>query len=218
MTNLFVIAILVFTLSFVASAQTVQTSLCPTIFVTGADYAPIPNEPITYTATVGREVENYKVEYKWRISNGEIIEGQGTLAAKVLINDADYHKGLTVSFEALGLPKDCPNTASDSINFDLPPQALLVEEVSISQIDKAKVFNRPTVLDDDPYAQIYVVFRYKKNTAPKTIKRTEQKIFDSLTKAEIKKEQITLIKGSASVASIQFWIVPAGAQPPAIEN
>ena len=219
MKNLLAITFLVLISSVAASAQTAQPSLCPAISVIGENYPPIPSEPYTFTATVGKEVENYKVEYKWTVSNGEIIEGQGTLAAKVLLRDAAYYGSLLVNFEVLGLPKDCPNYASESVIVDeLPVQASLIEEVSISQIKKAKSFERPNVLDEDPYAQLYILFRYKKNTAPKTIKRTEQKIFDSLIKAEIKKDRITLVKGSASVESIQFWLVPAGASAPAIED
>jgi hypothetical protein len=218
MKNLSFASILVLILSFAALAQTNATLPCPTISVTDVSGLPIPNEPIIYTATVGKEVENYNVKYKWTVVNGEIIERQGNLTVKVLHSNAA--KGLTVKFEAVGLPKGCSNIASETMHIDFAPQASIIGELltPTSQIEKTELFEKLSALDDDPNAQLYIIFRYKKNTSQKIIKRTEQNLFDSLIKAGIPKDRITFVKDSATDESIRFWIVPAGAENPRINN
>ncbi|MDQ3321986.1 MAG: hypothetical protein M3525_06085 [Acidobacteriota bacterium] len=222
MKNLYfaLVLVLVLVLSSATFAQTNATFPCPTISVTGPSVMEITNEPLIYTATVGKEIENYKVQYKWTVANGNIIERPGIFTVKVLQSNTAVAKGLTVQFEVTGLPEGCSNTASESMIIEPPPVATLIEILPtfVSRLEKAEVFEKLRALDNDPTAQIYIIFRHKKNTSQKTIKLTEQKLFDSLIKAGIKKERITLIKDSATDESIQFWLVPAGAEVPDINN
>ncbi|MDQ6788781.1 MAG: hypothetical protein M3033_18420 [Acidobacteriota bacterium] len=219
MKNLPFASLLVLIFCFASFAQTNKTSKCPTIFITVPPGFPIPNEPIIYTATIGKEVENYNVKYDWTVANGKIIEGQGTLVAKVLQND--IAKNLTVTFEVSGLLPDCSNIASETMAIDLvAPQAFLIKEFSapIAQIEKAKIFEKLTALEDNPNSRLYIIFRHTKNTPQKIITRKERKLFDNLIKAGIERERITLIKDFANTESVQFWLVPAGATPPKIND
>lgn len=48
--------------------------------------------------------------------------------------------------------------------------------------------------------------------------RREQEIINSLTKAGIEKERITLLKDKTDKELMQFFIVPAGAQIPTVDE
>ncbi len=219
MKNLSFASILILLCCLAAFAQANKTSPCPTISITGPPAVPIPNEPIIYVANISNEVDNFNANYKWSAANGEIIEGQGTLIIKVLQND--IIKNLTVTLEVAGLPESCSNIISETMGCGLKvPQALLIEELSspITQIEKAGDFEKSAALDDNPNAQLHIIFRYKKNTPQKIITRTERKLFNNLIKAGVEKERITLIQGFADTESIQFWLVPTVTTVPEIDQ
>lgn len=218
MRHLSFVSVLVLILSFATFAQTNETLPCPEFSLEIPGDLGISNEPIIYSATVGKEIENYNVKYNWTVINGKIIEGQGSLTIKVLPNYRVID--FKVTLEVAGLPKDCPNVASEATHLDYAPPALLLGEIPIStsQIEKTELFEKLITLDNDPTAQLYIIFRHKRNTSPKSVRRTEQKLFDSLIKAGIQKDRITFVKDSVTDESIQFWLVPAGAENPKINN
>jgi len=51
---------------------------------------------MTFSASVSKEIEKFKPEYKWTVQGGEIIEGQGNLKTEVILKDtyriAEYGK------------------------------------------------------------------------------------------------------------------------------
>ena len=218
MKNLLFTSILTLACYFCAFAQNNNVLPCPTITVTGPSSIPAPNEPFIFTVSVGKEAENYNVKYIWTVSNGEIIEGQGNFTVKVLQDNVT--NGLTVRVQVEGLPKHCLSESSETLNIDPAPQAALIGEflTITAQNEKSKLFKKITALDNDPYAQLYIIFKFKKNTSQKEVLRNERKLIDSLIKSGIEKERITLVKSSAPDDSIQFWLVPPGASNPEIDN
>lgn len=216
MRNLFLASILVLTFCICSFAQTNATMPCPTVSLIGPDSPSKPNEPQIFSVSLSKEAKNYKIEYIWLVHNGEILEGQGTQTVTILPNEKVIGENLTATVEFKGLPEGCAVAESATAPMCACIEPILIDEFSepISQVDKARIDNIFTALENDPTAQLFVILAYKENTSQKKIRKREQKIFNSLTKSGIERARITLIKGSTDADVIRFYIVPAGAEPP----
>src|SRR6188508_2355062 len=93
--------------STMAIAQNAPPAKCPTVLVTGPPGLSNLGELATYT-TSGVDQISYPIEYVWSVNGGQIRDGQGTNAVRVL-RQADR---LVVTVEIKGLPRDCPSSAS----------------------------------------------------------------------------------------------------------
>ena len=212
-------SILVTAFCFCAVAQTNNNAPCPTISLTGPAGISAPNETLTFTASVGVEAKDYKIEYNWTIHGGEIVEGQGTTSLKVLRNVLGQN--LTVTVKVSGFPDGCDNTASETASgYELPPQPIKIDEFSqpFAKINKERINKVNEALQEDFTAQLYIIFRHKEKTSQKTASRKEREVSDSLTKSGLAKDRITIIKDFRQTESIEFWLVPAGATPPEIKD
>ena len=218
MKKLLTTSILVFTFCFCAFAQTTNTAPCPTISVNGPTGIPKPNEPINFSAAVDNKEKDLAVEYVWSASHGKIIEGQGTQNIKVVFQPSDG--SLTVTVEARGFPADCSNTASESLTGDSAPQAEKIEEFlqAFSRIDKNRIAEIVRSLQNDPTAQLYIIFKHKEKTSPKMVNQKEREISNSLVKAGLAADRITSITAYGQIETVEFWLVPAGATAPKIKG
>ncbi len=220
MKSFFVSTILVLTFCVGTFAQTSETSPCPTISVTGPAGIPMADEPMTFTAEVSKEAKKFKTEYKWTVTNGEIIEGQGTIVIKVLWKDM-FGKNLTAEFEVVGLPKNCISVASETAATVCPPSSKLVDEFSepISQIDKARLDNLFVEIQNDPSAVAYIFETFERKTFQNAVERKIQKITDYLIKEKrIEKDRFVISTAVFDKNLTQYFIVPPGATPPEIED
>ena len=209
-------SILVLTFSIGIFAQTNETLLCPDISVIGPQGIVKPNESASFTAVVDTKGKNFKLEYAWVVDSGTTLEGQGTqtVTVKQTVNNSVI---VTVSIK--GFPDYCCGTASAISTWDPSPEATKLDQFSesISQIGKARIEKITSALQNEPSGQLYIITGFKKNTSPKLIKQKEQEIRNYLAKAEIEKDRITMVRISAVVELTQFWLVPAGANPPEIK-
>jgi hypothetical protein len=212
------ISVLLLTVCGNMFGQADKMSPCPTLSVTGPAGIPNPGEPILFTVHLSKEAEKYNLEYKWTVHGGEIIEGQGSLSIKVLLKDSG--ESLTATANVLGLPANCPHTFSESLIYDPAPEAVKIDEFTKSNSlnDKARFDKIIIKIKSDPTAQLYVFLMNFKDTSQETVAQRKQRVLDSLTAAGIEKDRITLVIDFAERESIQFWIVPAGATPPTINQ
>jgi len=74
--------------------------------------AELPESGKTYVVKLRVDGANQKLTFKWSVSSGEIVGGQGTTAVKIHITDLS--KGITATVEVGGLPYGCENIASCS--------------------------------------------------------------------------------------------------------
>lgn len=197
-----------------AFAQTNDDSPCPTISVNGQAGIPLPNEPYIFTADLGKESTNFALQYKWTVSGGKIIEGQGTLAVKALQNENG--ENLTVTLEVIGLPEKCANTASETAPPWCPLESQLIDEFSIdsTRIDKARLDNFLTSLQNNPSAMGYIIEKFDSKTSKNTVKLKNQKIANYLTFRGFDKSRIILLNALADENLTQLFLIPAGASPP----
>jgi hypothetical protein len=108
-----IIIVLFFTVQYFA-----QNSVCPSISVFGPKQLVKSGETMTFTVDVkGENID--KIEYKWTVSNGTIISGQGTSAMIVATTEDMAGQTVTATIEIIGLPKNCPNLASATSEVEI---------------------------------------------------------------------------------------------------
>ncbi len=154
-------SILVFAFCFCAFAQTNDTAPCPAVSVTGPAGIPTPNEPITFTASIGAEAKNYKIQYNWTVRGGEIFDGQGTETVRVTPSNSG--ESLTAAIEIVGLPINCINQASETAPLYCGlPQLVQIDVFSepLAQINKNRINEMVRALQNDPTAQLYIIFKH----------------------------------------------------------
>ena len=177
---------------------------------------PDPDQPVIFTAEIGKEAEKFNTILKWNVNNSEKIEGQGTKQIKVLWKGM-CNTNLTATIEVFGLPKDCQSTASETAAIMCCRfQPLIVDEFSVpaTRIDKIKLDNLITASKNNPDAQIYIIERFSRNTSLKAINRKNRKILDYLKMQGIETDSITLQNAFADENLTQFFIVYPGASEP----
>jgi len=82
---------------------------CPKLLITCPDE--LPEAGKTYAVTLRVQgADEKKLSYKWSVSNGEIVDGQGTPTLRVRFTKPET--SFTATVEVGGLPPDCENTVS----------------------------------------------------------------------------------------------------------
>jgi len=199
-------------------AQTDKISPCPTIDVTGPAGIPNPDEPILFTASLSKEAEKFNLEYKWTVSGGEIIGGQGTLAVRAL--QKNLGETLTLTLEVIGLPEKCEKTSSESMSICVGYTLELLDEFSIAafQIDKARLDNFTARLQNNPSAMAYIIEKFERKTSRNAIEQKNQKILNYLKTKGVQRDYIVLLNALTDKNLTQFVLVPAGASPPICDD
>lgn len=103
------IAFLMFQVSALAQPENLP---CPKISIAGPS-SPDSESPWTYTALVENQSDYPEIEYLWDATAGKIISGQKTRTIKLDVRNTDG-LSITITVEIKGLPKDCPNTFSET--------------------------------------------------------------------------------------------------------
>lgn len=218
MKNLPFASIFIFTLCFHVIAQTNKPQTCPEVDVKGPAGVVKPDELAVFHAYLGKEAENYKIEYEWLVSNGEIVEGQGTSTIKVLQKKFGDLVNATVKIK--GLPESCPSTDFEEFAIAVHYSARIIDKFSIpvTQISKIRLNNFAIELQKEPDSLAYIVEIFKENTPQKSIQRKIQKIIDYLEKERgVEKNRIVIKTAAFDKNLTQLWIVPAGTEFPQIE-
>jgi len=117
MKQIFLILIVFFMFQVSASAQT-EDSPCPKLSVAGPT-SPDSESPWIYTALVENESDYPEIKYLWDTTAGKIISGQGTRTIELDVRDTGG-LSITVTVEIKGLPKNCPNTFSETLSVSKP--------------------------------------------------------------------------------------------------
>lgn len=209
--------ILVFTAAIGAYSQ---TPTCPTITVNGPAGITSPGESFQFSATIGGSARNVAA-YKWTVSKGTIAEGQGTDKIKVDVDWGGEAAGgidITATVEILGLPRECPSTASETagvaICFLYP---ILVDEYTAqpSRIDEARLSEFASEISKHPNNFAYVYEYFRPGTRTTTIERKNSLTKAALIKAGLSADyfKIAVVRG-AEWNLTKLYRVPPGASNP----
>jgi hypothetical protein len=185
---------------------------CPTVSVSCPSDVD-EGQPITFTSSVSSD---QTVTYNWSVSAGTISGGQGTSSITV---DTTGLGGQTVTatLELGGLDPACSRTASCSTTVKTPiqPPTKFDEYGDIRFNDeKARLDNYAIQLQNSPGAQGYII-AYGNCEGAAQARADRAKDYLVNTRGIDAGRLVTIDGGCRSDLTVELWIVPTGATPPA---
>jgi hypothetical protein len=186
---------------------------CPFVSISCPTEPPKPGEPVTISANVAGGDPKVNLKYKWQVSAGNIVDGQGTPEIKV---DTSETAGQTVTatVEVEGLPPECDRTESCSLLIiEHAPSARKFDEYgSVSRMnEEVRLDNFRVQLQEEPGSQGYIIV-YGPRRISQRLKRAQKFLVE---KRGIAPPRVVLINGGHNKQpKVEFWMVPTGAAPP----
>jgi len=189
--------------------------VCPNVLISCPDRV-VPNQPLTFSATATGGSGNVTPVYRWTVSGGRIIEGQGTTSIKV---DTTGLGGQTIraTFSVDGYPKDCSASCGAQIQLPLVPSRKFDEFPSIARNDeKARLDNLAIELKNDPTSTAYViVYPGQSERTGEVQKHTTQIVNYLVNYRGVDSRRIVTLTGPARAELlVELWVSPQGATPP----
>lgn len=196
--------------SFAFSQAADENAHCPTLDVTGPAGIVSPGQSAIYTANIDTKGKELQMQYIWTISAGEISSGQNTNS--ITVKQPEFAT-ITATVEIKGFPEGCPNIDSEASIGDPNPQAVKIDEFSLSEqrIDKARLDYFLTELSNNPNDQGYIIEKFKRGTSQATMKSKFQKIRNYIKLRRFDATRIILVHDFGDENSTNFWRVPPGA-------
>ncbi|HEV2765709.1 MAG TPA: hypothetical protein VGV38_22180, partial [Pyrinomonadaceae bacterium] len=192
---------------------------CPAVAVVCPAEPVTPGEPLTFTAQVSGE-EAGRLSFKWEVSAGQIVTGQGTPSVFVDTTGANGVGVVEATVEVGGLSVSCPKTASCAaplrlVNVCNKP---LDEYGNIPfEDEQARLDNFAIAVLNEPDAQGYL-FCYggRRGRAGAARARCERaKNYLVNTRDVDAGRLVTVDGGFREELTVTLYVVPAGAEPPA---
>jgi hypothetical protein len=176
--------------------------------------------PLNFTATISGGDPNVVPVFSWTVSEGRIVQGQGTSSIRVDMTNVDA-RGPTGSVTVSGFDSACPATASCSLiieRFDLSPKKF-DSYGALPRNKEAMRLNAYAVqLQNQPGTQAYLLAyggrRGSVGEAIKLARRSEKYLIDHGINSE---RIVTLDAGYREKLTIDLWIVPTGFNRPVAE-
>jgi len=215
MKQIFFAVILALVFSVLTFAQS-EKSPCPEIDVS-IDANELFNltEPMLFSVKVGDEAKNLSLEYAWTVTQGKIIEGQGTPSIKVDIaglNDLN----ITATVEIKGLPKNCAKIASETGSVVIDYRAKLFNEYGKLSANKIREHLKSLYVElgNNSKFKGYII-NYGTDTE---IAIREKQIRKARNFLKYDASRITIVNGGSNPNGTgvwtKVWIVPPGADNP----
>jgi hypothetical protein len=193
---------------FVA-AQT-SDSTCPKLAVFGPSGFVKPGEIGTYVARIDTLGRQYDLRYKWTVTDGTIVSGQGTEKIGVR-NPTGWTT--TVTLEVGGLPVGCPNDVSETAVYDPPIESKKLSELSGS-LTGANFSGVVDAMKGDPNAHLYIIMSGSKRNRVQSLDRKRKTILAKLVPSLGGSSRITFVLKTETDDQTVIWLVPQGATPP----
>jgi len=218
MRKFLILTILTLLASVDTLAQRNEDPYCPPIYVNGPAGLTPPGGLATFTTTIGDQARNYNPQYRWTVSTGKIVGGQGTLSIRVKM--PEDVQGITASVEVLGLPEGCPAMASgETPSGDRPPAELIAALSSVNEIDLGTLDSIEKSVQANPNSQVFVIAVFERTTAKTKTVETLNRLREILTSTQqIESDRITFLTGFADKGRVKIYLVPPGADNPDCKN
>jgi len=185
---------------------------CPTVSVSCPDSVQ-QGSNITFSSSLS---SGANVTYNWSVSAGTITSGQGT--SSITVDTANLGgQTVTATVELGGLDPACSRTASCSTSVSAPnAQATRFDEYGDIKFndEKARLDNYAIQLQNQPGAQGYIV-AYGSCAGEAQARADRAKDYLVNTRQIDSSRLVTVDGGCRSDLSVELWIVPTGATPPA---
>ncbi|MFL6208211.1 MAG: hypothetical protein ACJ74W_05135 [Pyrinomonadaceae bacterium] len=193
-------------------------SPCPILVVTGPETV-MAGMPITFTAQLSGVDTKSHLIFNWAVSDGIVIDGQGTLAITVDTTGVPFGKTIEASVTAEGLDAACIKTATHKAL--VIPGCILFSKFdeygAISWRDeKARLDNFANELKANPSTQGYIInYGGRRGRAHEAQARSERALIYLYKIRHIDAGRIVLIDGGyREDVTTELDIIPSGAAPP----
>jgi hypothetical protein len=170
----------------------------------------------TITAKFPPQAKLDDYTFNWKVTAGEIIEGQGTLSIKLKLPPEDIDSVTTIVelVAPYSMYTGTQKTGSCTVEIVRAPKPKLYRE-----FDPVNIEYLAHILDgffrelrNDPTAQGYIVIR------PKTVRdavRLERMIQNQIRSVKFDASRITTLRGERNPTNkLEAWVVPPGAELP----
>ncbi len=227
MISIFIVMVVVLTVSVSAQSSNSPQTKCPAVSVTcfGKNGC---EQPYSFLATVNDADPAQKISFEWTVINGHIVSGQGSSLVKVLRNQVTktvYRDGklvtelrnqgaLTASVKLIGAPPECDRISAASMSVIteegmVPPPKVIEEFGNISFKDvKPRLDSFAQQLQNHPGAMGYIIsdgrWRYAKRAMDYLV-----------TTMGIESGRLKYVpKNTIKRFVVKLYIVPARSVPP----
>jgi hypothetical protein len=192
--------------------------VCPTISVSCADAVDV-GQPITFTAAVNGGPGDVTATYNWSVSAGTISSGQGTSSITVDTTGLGG-QSVTATVSVGGFDPSCSGTASCTTPVRPPkPIASKFDEYGNIKFndEKARLDNYAIQLQNTPGSTgTIIVYGSCAGEAQQRGDRAKDYLVNT---RGIEAGRITVVDGGCrSDLAVQLWVVPQGADAPAVDT
>ncbi|HEX8722175.1 MAG TPA: hypothetical protein VF736_16290 [Pyrinomonadaceae bacterium] len=191
---------------------------CPTVNVSCPSEQVRPGTPITFTANVSGGDPNVTPTFNWTVSAGTISSGQGTSSITVDTTGLANNQTVTATVDVGGYDRNCSTSSSCSTGITAIGPRKIDEYGNIRFNDeKARLDNFAIELQNDPTAQGYLVcYGGRRGRTGEAQRRCDRAKDYLVTTRGISADRIVTVDGGfREDLTVELWIVPSGATPPA---
>jgi hypothetical protein len=191
---------------------------CPTVNVSCPSESVKPGTPITFTANIQGGDPGVTPTFNWTVSAGTISSGQGTSSITVDTNGLANNQTVTATVDVGGYERSCPTSASCSTGITAIGPRKVDEYGNIKFNDeKARLDNYAIELQNDPTAQGYLVcYGGRTGRTGEAQRRCDRaKNYLVNTRGITADRIVTVDGGYREELTVELWVVPSGATPPA---
>lgn len=207
--------LLVLNLSAICILGQSQGDACPVVTVTGPLSVLNEGEQMTFSAEVKGLPEGGNLIFNWSVSNGAIMSGQGTNTIIVSTEGlAGQTVNATVEVKGGNFLDACDTTVSETGVVAEIIQARILERMKnpnceYRQMNMDRFF---VELNNDPSAAGYV-FSFG---SPRAVAAVERQMRANVKWRRFDSTRIVFVNGGgkSKKPTIEFWVVPAGAEVP----
>ncbi len=176
-----------------------------------------PGTPVTFTATVSGGDPSVTPTYNWTVSAGTISSGQGT--PTITVDTTGVSGPITATVDVGGYDRSCTTSDSCTTSITVPPTARKIDEYGNIRFndEKARLDNLAIELQNDPTAQGYLVcYGGRVGRAGEAQARCDRAKNYLVTSRGLSADRIVTVDGGfREDLTVELWVVPQGAQPPA---
>jgi hypothetical protein len=193
--------------------------VCPTVRVSCPDTVR-EGDTITFTADVSGGDTGVTPTYNWTVSAGTIVGGQGTSSIQVSTTGLGAQT-VTATVDVGGFDRSCSSSASCSTAVGGVERPRKIDEYGRIEFndEKARLDNFAIELQNNPTAQGYIIaYGGRRGRAGEAQARADRAKNYLVNERGIDSSRIvTLDGGYREDFTVELWIVPTGATPPAAE-
>jgi hypothetical protein len=206
------IAVLIIGFAVAGSLGQDRTNGCPTLSMEGPAGIVAPGEVATFIAHMSGPVP-YNIKYSWAVSEGEILSGQDGASVEVMTPKPDFYR-VVATVKVIGLPANCPYTASETYTLDREPVPEQIDEYGAISLkaEMTRLKRSAEKLKDHSYSQLYlIIYPSEEEDVQKRIDRLKR-YSDTVTPDP---NQLTVVIGPVlTKPKSLMYIVPPGSDDP----